>query len=261
MVALLLTLSFVACDEAPSDANCAQPAREHRAPVAGDANSDGALDIADGAAVWASHFRGTTLACAAAADILADGVVDVGDGTASWLHLYAGNTALPAQDLGACTLPAEDAPCAEGLALSVEGVANNTEFTATVKLATGGLPIEAWSFGVTATGCTITSASTAGTQSAELHDDPPGRRDGGFSRTDLVTDGLVSATVLGLATDRSAVDGAILSLSGTGACGACTLRVVDGLQGPGEPVAAVLSSNGRAYGPSLGEATIQLCGG
>lgn len=261
MVPLLWIHLFAACDQPMPEANCAQPAREHRTPVAGDANSDGVLDIADGAAVWAAQFRGTTLACSAAADLLADGVVDLGDGTASWLHLYAGNTALPTQDLSACTIPAEDAPCAEGLALDVEGSSSDTTFTATVTLAAAGLAVEAWSFGVTATGCTITAATTAGTQAAELHDSPPGLRDGGFSRTDLVADGVVSATVLGFATDRAATDGAILSISGTGECGTCTLRVVDGLQGPGEPVAAVLSVGGRAYVPTLGEGTIQLCGG
>lgn len=230
----------------------------------GDVNGDGAVDIADGAAVQEHLFRrGPAPACAAAADTLTDGNLDVGDGTGVWYHLFAGTTQLFPLEAGACgavTLP--EAACGDGLRLDV--VADGDR-GASVVLRASGLDVQALSFGVRAEGCTVASATVAGTHAADVRDDPPGRSDAGFARVDRVEGGVVAALVTGVQADAvwaAGEDHPVLALGlepAGGACGSCTLTVTDGLRGAGQPVAVVAAAAGRSYAPAMGVAKVEVC--
>lgn len=262
MLPVLVAWLPLGCSTDDAAPGCTRAARAHTQAVAGDANSDGVVDVADGCALYDAAFGATPVACSAAGDVTADGVVDLGDATALWLHLYAGNTALPTLDLSGCTVPEEDAACGDGLALRLDAPTTtpSEEFDVRVSLTTGPLAVEAWSFGLAASGCTVVSATPDGTQAADRRDG--GVRDGGYARTDVTSGGVVAATVLGLADRVVAGDGDVLVVHLRGTCGtACTLAFSDTQAGAGGAVPTVVSAAGRAYVPEEGGASVAVCGG
>ncbi len=276
-VPLLLFVSACGADKgASTEAVCASAPAPVGTTVAGDANGDGWVDVSDGMYVARSVFSGGPTACAEASDLADDDVVDAADAFALWSWLGPGaNTWLPTLEAGACPAPTRAAPagCADGLALSVsapeevEG-AGTVQFEATVQLAHPSLDVEAWSFGIEATGCTLSAASTNGTNAADLRDDPPGSRDGGMSWVHLrdastalslvVVDWRRDATL-----EASALPSAVLALDVSAAvgdsCAPCTLTLVSGEEGPGAPVEAVVSAEGLRYVPELGSAVTSVC--
>ncbi len=269
-------LALLACDgEAPSAAECGLAARAPTTPIAGDANGDGVVDVADGAAIHGWLFRGGAApACTAAADAVPDGAVDVGDGVTVWHHLFAGAALLPLAEACPASTRAEEPVCGDGLALAIDAPAELTGAgaatgTATATLVTGPLAVEALALGLRAEGCTITGASFAGTAAADRRDAPPGLRDGGFARVDVAGDALVAAVAWDIAGNAVlpasdapvAVLAVDLSAPVGSACAPCTLTVADGPVGGGEPVTTVVGAAGFAYVPTKGSARIEVCPG
>lgn len=253
---------------------CGLAARPSAPAVGFDANSDGVVDVADGAFLLARNFRGgEDPPCFAAVEAYADPVEDSGTAYAIWTAL-TGGTAIPELAPGTCgPAPERPAACGDGLALGVlapariQGRAEVT-FDAVVTLTSPVLPVEGWTVSVEASGCTVTSASLAGTIGADRHDDPRGRRDGGVGMAQVSgTGGAVSLVVLD-ALDGDTVTGSglpILSLGITapvgGSCGSCTLTLRDGQAGRGRPLTNTASSAGRSYAPAAGEASVEICPG
>lgn len=268
MITTLVVLGLLGCPavETPPATSCARPARPAAVPVAGDPNGDGVSDIADGAAVLGSLFRGgPPLACEAAADNNQDTTLDAGDGVGLWYHLFAGSTALAPLVTGTCTKPEPaDSACGDGVALTVSAPSNAE---VRVLLTTGALDVEAVSVSLATDGCSLGSATFDGTAAADRATTGDGSRDGGFARIDRVSGGVVAAVsfdltgdaVLPAKTESAAILALTVDAPGGSACAPCTLTLRDGLVGGGEPVANVVSAGGRAYVPELGSATIQVC--
>lgn len=263
---IITPLVLVACGRLPVVA--ADPSGEQ--PVAGDTNGDGRVDLSDGLLVLRAQMAGGPPAvCMGAADVLRDNRVDLADAFAVWYHLYAGTTSLTEIAPGFCdtldTLPR--AP--EGrMALEFEAdrKVKASSFEATVTLASPDLAVEGWSLAAVAEGCTITGATVAGTQGADLRDSPAGARDGGFERTEVVDGVASSAVALGwktvVALDPSEDPAPLLTLTveaDGGDCQTCTLRLEDGHATGGEPVTNLVSVAGRSYRPELPTAEIKVC--
>jgi hypothetical protein len=249
---------------------CTLTARPAAVPVAGDPNGDGVVDMADGTAVLSALFRaGPRLACEAAGDIDLTDAIDAGDGVALWYGILTGTSALPTLADGACTKVTREVEpvCGDGLALAIDAPKSVTASEpVTVTLTPGGIDVEALAFGLRTNGCTVASATFAGTVAADRRDDPPGLRDGGFARVDLAADGLVAAIAWDVAGDQhlpasqgaSAVLSVLLTPSG-GSCGTCTLTIADGVVGAGDPVTTVAASGGYGYVPVMGSASVEVC--
>lgn len=264
MITVVLLLISCAREEKP--ATCLGP-RPTAQPISGDANSDGAVDISDGVALLSHLFRGGPApTCTAAADVLLDNVIEAGDATGIWYNLFAGNTYLPTLDAGACTTPVNQAAaCNDGLTMGIDAPATGVgPTTVQVTLTAPTLPTEAFSLGVAADGCSITDATLAQTVVADRRDTPPGQRNGGFALAELTSGGAVAAVVMDLNGDTtlspSSAAQPILSLTvEASACGTCTLRLTDTLQGRGAPVGLVVTAGGRSYTPASTGASLELC--
>lgn len=241
--------------------------------MAGDANADGTVDIADGTTVLNYLFRGGFKPpCDAAADATPDGVVDAGDGVSIWYHLYAGSTELFPLASGVCTKTERDAEptCGDGLRYAIDAPASisgagTPAGTVSIRVTTSALNVEAVSIGVSAEGCSIAAARAAG-EAADRRDDPPGTRDGGFVRADVVSGGAVAAVAWDLHGDAAlpptstAVTVLELDVTGAGStCAPCTLAFSDALAGAGPTVTNVVSASGYAYVPEQVGATFDLC--
>lgn len=252
---------------------CTLTAAPPAVPVAGDANGDGFLDVSDGVA-YQRYFMagGAAPACLPAMDVVPDGVADFGDATAIWFHLGPNrSTALPSAE--GCTQVERtvDAACANGLALEISApptvtgaIGTDVPFTATVTLSSPMLKVEAWSFSLQASGCSITGGSTAGTVAADREDDPPGYRDGGMAWQAIqpemaeVLTGLDWRNPTTLPTvDAAAIHTFTLSGQPTSDCTPCTLSLVPGTAGTG--VETVISGGGYRYLPTLGSFTVSVC--
>ncbi len=128
--------------------------------------------------------------------------------------------------------------------------------------------IEAWSLGVVAEGGDITGITVAGTLGADVGDDPPGLRDGGFERSELTVDGVgecagragaVSTVVLSwnqpvtLALDVRSQPIARLSVEGVfpgpGERGDLRFSFVEGCQGSDDPVTNEITVGGESIVP------------
>jgi len=241
-------------------------------PGMGDTNGDGRVDLSDGLVVLRHQLSGGSRAvCAGVADINQDHRQDLGDAFAIWYHLYAGNTVFHDVEAGWCdrwdTLAD---PPAGRLALGWDAPkrSEGEDLLATVELQSPDLAVEGWSLAVVAEGCEISAATTQGTVGADLRDDPPGIRDGGFDRTEVVGGVASSAVVLGwlspVALDPSEDAVALLRVTisappPASGCQPCTLRLDDDRVTGGEPVVNLLSVGGRSYRPALPEATVKVC--
>lgn len=236
-------------------------------PTMGDANGDGHVDLSDGTSIIRYRLAGGAApACDGVADVEDDDDLNPADGFGLWDHLFAGGgmASLVEAACNPWSPPAAPDVCG-GLAYTIDAPREATgAFTATVSLVPRDLAPEGWSLSVTATGCTITAATTLGTAAAHVTEDPPGRRTTGYEHTELTATGAVSAVVLDWSTQATLPvdrDGyAILSVEvEADACGTCTLDVGSGGQGSGEPVDEMISVEGRRYEPEAVEASIQAC--
>lgn len=265
------------CHHEAEEATCALTARPLAAAVGFDANSDGVLDVADGAWLLARNFRGgEDPPCPEAVEALGDKQDDSATAWAIWAALIGG-TEVPELADGTCAAPVDAAAaCGDGLAASVDAPATVTgstgstaSFSASVLLASPDLPVEAWSLSVAASGCTVTAATLDGTLGADQRDAPPGARDGGVGHA-VATDagGAVSLVVLDPISGQTvqpATPTAALTLTVEatvgGSCAPCSLSLDDGQTGRGRPLSNVASSGGRSYALPTASATLSVCPG
>jgi hypothetical protein len=251
---------------------CAEPSQGETRWA--DANQDDLVDIADPIYTLRHLLAGGPApGCLAAQDLLQDDLVDISDAMGILYHLFVGNHTLPdGRPSCAETEVVPEAPCGPmGLAIEAPeqaAGAGEVTFEASVWLRSTELDVQAWSLGVSATGCTIAGYLEEGTAAADVRLDPAGRRDMGFTRTDLVDGGLVHATVLSWEKDLALPQGqdawTLLSMTvSAGApasgCVPCELALTPELKGPGKKVPLVLASGGRSYRPSPAGATVQIC--
>lgn len=133
---------------------------------------------------------------------------------------------------------------------------------ATLTLQTLDLPVDGWSVGVQASGCTLTGATTLGTVAADRFDG--GTRALGYDNTRVTTEGAVSAVILGWSTPvrleprREPYEALALTLAKGDSC-TCELTLTDALSGDGQPVASVVSAGGRTYVPALVSEKVNAC--
>lgn len=270
-------LGLGGCHREEPAAGCSLEARAQTAAVAFDANSDGVLDVADGAWLFARNFRaGPEIPCFAAVEGFGDKVDDSASGFAMWYALISG-TAVPTLAEGACVAPEPaEAACGDGLAMAVDAPAQVSgasgevvRFAASVTLVSPELPVEAWSVSLAASGCRVVSAGLSGTMGADVRDEPPGKRDGGVGYAEVSgTGGAVSLVVLDAIGGDSVKTGsatAVLEVEveatvGSG-CGECVLKLEDGQQGGGREMGNTVSSGGRSYGPEVSGLTVGVCSG
>jgi hypothetical protein len=179
-----------------------------------------------------------------------------------------------------------------GLDDCIDGRAGSTvEFEVAVSMSSVGLAPEdegaqGWSLSVSADGWDIVNATTAGTASADVNDNPPGLRNTGFEISEL-TDGsardgsdcagrlgAVSAVVLSfvmnitLPTD-AASDILIVTVAGVvppdpepgeeRSCVECRVDFTDGCTGSGQPVDNKVTLNGETVRPELVGTTVCVC--
>jgi hypothetical protein len=223
---------------------------------AGDANGDSAVDLADAVVILRAVANGGAApSCTAGVDLVPDERLDLDDAFSLLLYLFEGGFSLPAD---------VDCPSAVPLpAPACSPLEARFSSTGTVELRADALVVEAWSLAVTAEGCTVTAATTAGTLGASIVDTPAGLRDFGYDATFLAETGATSAVVLGF-TDAPALPTGVWSpvLALTfeqGATCECTLRLDSTVTTLGEPVESLAVASGAAW-PLAAEATIDVCG-
>ncbi len=258
------------CDGAPEEpATCPLEAAPSAQPVGGDANGDGHVDVSDGAYLGRAAFAaGPAPACEAAVDLVPDASFNVGDIVALWYAVGA-KTAPYLPDVSAEDCPQAERtaspPCGEGLALGIDTLAEVPlgSFPATVTVTSPSLPVEAWSFTLTASGCTLESGTTAGTLAADKADGTSGLRDSGVAWQSVTAAEAHVLTVLDWRTQATLPTGgarAVHTFTVTAAsCGTCALTLT-----PGDPavgVESVVSAQGWRYVPALGSARVEICAG
>jgi hypothetical protein len=259
----------------PADAAVAEKVCPHqpttsstsRALSFGDANADEHVDIADGVFIARSALSGGTgPACVGCVDVIGLGVAnDTGNAAAVWNYLFSGTViSLPAPPADEVLRdPGTPPACAfVGFSLEKIGEVSDRSFTAHVTLSVKELErgAEAWSYGVRASGCAITSVTTENTEAAG---EPPGLRTRGFERTDAIDGNATSAVVLSWRSPVSLPLGeakkvAILRVEGA-ACGTCTLSIERGIRGRGQPVDVAVSVAGWSYPASTSALSVELC--
>ncbi len=273
-----MTTGCEAAPKPPDDpASCSLEAAPAAQPVGGDANGDGLVDVSDGASVARYLLAGGPApVCPTGVDLVPDGEVNMGDIVAIWYSV--GPKSVPYRpEVTAADCPlverTADLPCGDGLAMGVEAPATvtgaegtPTTATATVSVSSTDLPVEAWSFQLTADGCTLDSGTTGGTLAAEKDDTPPGLRQGGVAWQSVTGPVANVLTVLdwrhqtGLPIgSRQTVHSFTVSGTPTAGCAVCTLTLTAG--DPASGVETVLSAEGWRYVPALGSATVEFCPG
>lgn len=242
-------LSGYGCGHAPHDV-CARPALFDATPTRGDTNADGRADITDGVLLARRELSGgPDPACGPCLDIQEKGRFgDVGQAAALWYYLFSGTMGVLPEVPAGTTLTDPGPPPECGAAdLAFEAISDTS---VAVTLETDGIAAEAWSYGITADGCTISAITTAGTDGADVLDG--GLRTRGFDRTDAQGGTATSAVVLSW---RDAValpaDGprriALLTIELGSSC--CNLSFTDGVVGRGQPVALTVTAGGWSFVP------------
>lgn len=270
-------LLLLACQKAPADPDSGPPAAPQVCPrpavaveAVGDANGDGAVDLGD-AVLLLRHDAagGPAPACDDAVDLVPDGRVELDDAFTLLVHLYEGVFDLGAADADGCGDAAPIPPpasCAD-LQVTLEGPSQSSvgSFEVELTLATTELAVEAWSLPISAEGCRIAEATTAGTVAASVADDPPGLRDLGhdatFARRDDATSAVILSYMQAVSLPADGLARAVLRLVVEAEdCGACTLTLgdpVDGLGGP--PVEAVVVAAGASWPLPAQSLQVQIC--
>ena len=249
LLGVLIWLS--GCDR--QEAEACTPARTPTGSVtAGDSNADGVVDLADVVGYRDFLFAGgAEPACPDAANVLGFQLSEAANLWATLSYAFDGKAVLtdaPDCELAkrsedVCAGELELVPTDEGIEL--RGVTREGE-------------VQAWSFGVEAEGCTITSATTAGTAAALEIDG--GHRRGGYDHTELTDGRAVTGVLLDGFAQRGLPKGdSVLLAIEYADCSSCTVRVVDGAKGSGRAVPAIVVIDGKAVVPKLGEATFERC--
>jgi hypothetical protein len=257
----MLLVALAACRREPPDDSDEPVETELACPreptgdvPAGDANGDGAADLADAVVILrAAAEGGPAPACPPAADLVEDDRVELDDGFSLLLHLYEGGFGLPEDPECVGAVPHASPECS-----AVEArITGNT-----VELRGASVAIEGWSLAVRAEGCTIVGATTAGTVGASVTDDPPGARDLGYDATFVADEGAVSAVILGFLEPVALPAGAwspVLSLTlEPGDSCDCTLSLGEPVTGLGEPVENLVVAGGAAW-PIAAAAAADAC--
>lgn len=263
---MIVALLFLGC----TPDTCHEPAKTG-APAVGDANADGAVDVADGIYLQRWLLRGGPApACEARMDVQPNGVVDLGDSVVVWKHTFETSGAFPEIDVACADAapPGNDLECGALTLGFVAPAETTTGFPAFVTLTTPDLPVEGWQFGLSASGCSIASATTTGTVGADLRDG--GVRSSGYGRVDVGNDGLVTAvalswldeTVLAPSPDPYNILAFNVDVTPPAAgCTPCVLSFVDTLKGPGAAVRTAIVHEGRASLPPKAPHTVNVCAG
>jgi hypothetical protein len=255
VVGLLWLGTFPACNGKESAETCRPVRAPTGAVLPGDATADGVVDLADVVSLRDHLFAGgPEPACRAASEV----IVEDGEAANLWTTLayaFQGTTILV--DAKPDCAPAEAA--ADVCAGALEIVPTRSGQTIELRGLTEDDAVQAWSFGVETEGCTITSASTNFTAGALVLDG--GQRHGGYDHTEVKDGHAVSAVMLENFAQRGLPKGdhSLLSLDLEGSCGPCTVRVVDGLSGSGQPVPAIVVIDGKPVVPQLRSLTFELC--
>lgn len=235
---------------------CARPADAVR--DAGDANGDGAVDVAD-AVLLLRHTTqgGPAPACLDAVDLLPDDKVQPDDAFSLLVHLGEDLFDTDAVQTDRCdeAVPLSPPSDCASLQARVQAPASSPAgaFQASVLLE-GALPVEGWQLLLSAEGCTLSAADTAGTAAARIVDDPPGRRDLGYDRSRIHQGEARSLVVLGFMEPVALPVGeaqTVLTVQVEAPdCGPCTLRLRE----------AVLAANGAAWPLPEVQAEVDICG-
>lgn len=254
-------------DTTPSPTTCARAADAVRA--AGDANGDGVVDLADPVLVL-RHLAdgGVAPACAEAVDLVGDGRVQLDDAFGLLVALGEGlftlDDALALGCADAEPLPAPEACASLAAAIDAPASVETGTFSATVTLASPDLAVEAWSLPVTATGCTVTGASTDGTAAAPITAAPAGLRDQGYDAT-VVADGAATSVVvlafmqrLALPADGTASPVLALQVQAD-TCGTCTLTLGEPATGHGPEIPLVIVAQDAAWPLDPVSARVTVC--
>ncbi|MCK6503160.1 hypothetical protein L6R53_07155 [Myxococcota bacterium] len=266
----------LACGKDPAGGGTPTPAASEVCPRAadrvsqpGDANGDGVVDVADPVVVLRhAAAAGVAPACAAAVDLVPDGRVQLDDAFAALVALGEGlfdPGAADADDCGDAALALPTACQGLDVALSAPATAEaGVPFDATVTVASSALAVEAWSLAVSAEGCQVVTATTAGTSAAAVTSAPPGLRDLGYDLTTVADGAATSLVVLGFM-DRVALpsDGQphpVLALRVEAAeCGSCTLALGAPARGLGPEIPSVVAAQDAAWPLPEGEVVVQIC--
>lgn len=280
MVSLLPILTTACHDEDPAKTETVctlEAAPAVPAPLGGDANGDGYVDVSDGAYL-ARHAMagGPAPVCLPGVDLVPDGALNLGDVVAVWYSV--GSRTAPyrpevdAEDCPTVTRTATP-PCGDGLAFGVDAPAQVTgpeggdaAVTASITLTSPTLPVEAWSFTLTAAGCTLDGGTTAGTDAADVADGTGGLRVRGVAWQSVLPAEAQVLTVLdwrnqGVLPTGGARVVHTFTAHGTAVsgCGTCTLTLSAG--DPVSGVESVVSAEGWRYVPALASKTVEICPG
>lgn len=246
-----------------SEPVCAPPAAER--VVAGDAQGDGVCDLADAVVVMRADFDAAAApVCVGAVDLVPDGRALADDAHLVLQHLFEGTAVLPDLERSVCA-GAEAwgaGPCAT-LTVGWEAPESPGEGTFEVGVTlTADEAVEAWSLGVTATGCELVGAAVDGTAAADTTADAAGLRDFGYNATWLRRGVVTQAVVLGLpdrVTLPTGTASRLLTLEVSAGCGTCTLALTPDLTTYGEPVALTAVVEGYALPLPAASWSVEVC--
>lgn len=131
---------------------------------------------------------------------------------------------------------------------------------------------QGWSFGLKNEGVDILAATLRGTVSADVNADPPGLRNGGFQKTEVIdparndgTMGMISAVVLSFVLDITlpANDTSLIAINTYRATVGdaeieASFEFVSGLVGSGQPVDSNVTLDGASVAPTLSRRTLAV---
>jgi hypothetical protein len=246
--------------------------RGQAAPVLGDVNADGIVDVSDPIAFENYLFQfGPDPVCREAADVNDDGLIELDDATVIVSYLVPGTQNIGLLDPSACanTMPWPEGPCAP-LALELEAPARVTtaRFQARLAIRSPTLAVQGWSASIRGRDCDLVAVTTDGTVAAEIWDDPPGLRHLGYSAAVVVPRGAIAYVTLSVTSEvtlpPSDAPQAILAMEIEGTvpasgCTRCELEVGDGLRWTGEPIDTAITAAGNTYRPEPPSKLIEVC--
>lgn len=238
MVPVFTLLGFVGCAAVPQVAP--QPAG---APVTADMNGDGLADLSD--AVFLREYlfnHGRKPVCDVAADPLTDGLVEMGDEMVILSYAIDGTSVLSPLYTGACDhAESAEVPAPTRVAFGLSGPSSAAQleiFDVAVTVTSPEKAVQAWTLSVHASGCTVQSVTTDGTDVA-LVDKGGQRPRHSYAMAELSTSGAVSAVMLDwnapTALAARADPWTLLTMRVELVDPSCTISLVGGEQGPTGP--------------------------
>jgi hypothetical protein len=223
----------------------------------GDANGDGAMDLADAAWIRAAMFAGgDDVVCLGAVDLMDDDRLNADDAWLLLMYLFEGSFTLADASARGCEdspLPETDVCGAPTFSLRADGN------TVVVSLDPGGLAVEGWSFALTG-GC-VTDVTVDGTASASLYTDAAGQRNERYQAS-FTEDGVATSAALLSLYDRVALAGTadvLVATLAADACSTCTVTLGEAAATYGEPVETVVVADGFRYAPPEVSIEVEVC--